>query len=419
MNFRPNPLLYGANEDFYSTFRLVVTMRSKVDYETFSRSVELAMERYPYFNVCPVRKGNSLVLEYNTKHVPVFDDGRCVMLGTEESNGHLLTFGCEGKKIYLDASHYIADGMGITPLLNTVLYLYVSQLFGTEGLNCDKINMPDGPFMKEEYDYPFPEKLSEPDFCLVPRKAPENVYAPCRGEDDGDELYAYHIHIPQKAMMSIANPADGSPVSFLAVMMYRAFCRLDDNIEKPVVAHVQHQYRSVLKAPMSKHSLVSYIPVVFPQSAKGWEVERQNTIVRGQVILGSEPEADLSAIKRLISVFDDDESVSLEEKKKAMIEYTENSICHKTFGISYVGKTDWCGLDKYVEDMNAYLGEKHTKHMFIIEVLTIRDDFTITFMQKGHSTRYVDAFVGELRSFGVPVSVDGGREYSVCDTKIP
>ena len=32
MFFKPNPLLYGAHEDFLSTFKLVVTMRDDVDH---------------------------------------------------------------------------------------------------------------------------------------------------------------------------------------------------------------------------------------------------------------------------------------------------------------------------------------------------------------------------------------------------
>ena len=33
---------------------------------------------------------------------------------------------------------------------------------------------------------------------------------------DGEGMYAYHLHIPQRDMMSKASPLDGSPVSFLA-----------------------------------------------------------------------------------------------------------------------------------------------------------------------------------------------------------
>ena len=78
MNFqnvnKPNPLLYGANKEFFSTFRLAIRMNSTVDYDLLSRSVERVMVRYPYFCVSPERDGDNLVLRYNDRPI------RCVRL---------------------------------------------------------------------------------------------------------------------------------------------------------------------------------------------------------------------------------------------------------------------------------------------------------------------------------------------------
>ena len=109
-------------------------MSAPVNYDALLKAVETAMPRYPYFCVSPERDENDILLEYNPRPVPVFNDGRCVVLGSEECNGLLLFFGCEGNRIFLNASHYIADGMGIDPLLKTVLYFYVAELYGTENL---------------------------------------------------------------------------------------------------------------------------------------------------------------------------------------------------------------------------------------------------------------------------------------------
>lgn len=419
MKFRPNPLLYGSNENFYGSFRIAVTMRSEVDHDVLSRSVEKAMVRYPYFSVSCEKEGNSLILKSNSRPVPVFNDAHCAILGSEESNGHLLTFGCEKNKIFLDISHYVADGMGVDPLLKTVLYLYVSELYGNEGLAFEKINMPNDAVNEEEYEYPFFEEPRELDPMYMPKKAPSEVYALDPNSFDEDGLYAYYLHIPQKAMMTKANPSDGSPVSYLSVMLFRAFCSLDSNIDLPVVGHVQHQYRFALKTPMNRHSLVSYVSAVLPAKANKWEIDQQNTVIRGQIILGSEVTADLGAVNRLIEAFPDRDDVSLEEKERSMREYIENSICGKTFGISYVGKAEWYGMDKYVEDIHVYIGEKDTKNMLLLEVMTIGEDFSITFMQSGRGRRYVDAFIEQLNAFDIPANVVGEGRYSLCVTRIP
>ena len=145
----------------------------------------------------------------------------------------------------------------------------------------------------------------------------------------------------------------------------------------------------------------------------------QNTVVRGQILLDSEKSAELNAVNRLLAAFPDGENVSLEEKERAMRKYIENSILGKTFGISYVGKMDWCGLDRHVEDIHVYIGEKNNPGMLLIEVMTIGEDFTVTFMQGGRGRRYVDAFMEQLRSFDIPVSLVGEERYALCDTKIP
>ena len=416
MYFKPNPLLYGANEDFFSAFRLAIRMKDTVDYDLLSRSVEKVRVRYPYFCVFPEREGEKLVLRYNEAPLPVFPDDRTVTLGSNDSRGHLISFGCKDKTIFIDASHYIADGMGIDPLMKSLLWLYASERYGTEGLETNRIRMPDSSLCDEEYAYPFPDRVIEAEGIDIIPEAPKEAYGLESEAFDNDGLYAYHLHIPQKAMMAKASSSDGSPVSFLSVMLYRAFHRLDHSIDKPIVAHVQHQYRAVLRAPMSHHSLVNYIPVTMSPRLRKWDVEKQNTVVRGQVILKGGYEADIAAVNRLIEAFSSEASFT--DRKDAMARYAEDSICGKTFGISYVGKMDWCGLERYVEDLHAYIGEKHTKNMLLVEVMTVGEDFSLTFMQSGRGDKYISAFIEEMRALDIPITLVGEERYNLCDTEL-
>jgi hypothetical protein len=416
MDFKPNPLLYGANEDFFSTFRLAIRMKETVDYDALSRSVERVRVRYPYFCVSPEREGENLVLRYNARPLPVFPDDRTVTLGSHESGGHLFSFGCKDKTIFIDASHYLADGMGVDPLMKSLLCSYVSERYGADGLETARIRMPDSPVGDGEHAYPFPDRAMHTDGQSPLSQTPQEAYGLDAAAFDEDGFYAYHLHIPQKAMMARASSSDGSPVSFLSVLLYRALHRLDPSITEPVVAHVQHQYRAALRAPMSHHSLVSYIPVTLAPRLNQWDVEKQNTVVRGQVILRGGMEADFASIDRLIEAFPDE--APLAEKKVAMARYAEDSICGKTFGISYVGKMDWCGLEPYVEDLHAYIGEKHTKNMLLIEVMTVGEDFSLTFMQSGRGETYLSAFMEEIRAQEIPVRLVGEERYKLCNTDL-
>ena len=416
MKFKPNPLLYGANEDFLSTFRLAIRMKDTVDYDILSRSVEKAIVRYPYFCVFPEREDENIVLRYNNQPVPVFRDDRTVTLGSEESRGHLISFGCKNNTIFIDCSHYLVDGMGVSPLMMSLLYLYVSERYGVEELKAERIRMSDSPICDGEHIYPFPDRAINNEELRILPKEPDEVYDLDPAVFDEKGLYAYHLHIPQNEMMAKASSSDGSPVSFLSVLLYRALHRLDHNIDKPVVAHVQHQYRAVLRTPMSHHSLVNYISVAMAPRLNKWDVEKQNTVVRGQVILKGDKDSDIASINRLIEAFPNESS--FDDKKGAMAHFAEKSVLGKTFGISYVGKMDWCGLEHYVEDLHAYIGEKHTKNMLLIEVMTVGEDFSLTFMQSGKGEKYLNAFMDEIRSLGISVNLVGEERYNLCNTNL-
>ena len=79
---------------------------------------------------------------------------------------------------------------------------------------------------------------------------------------------------------------------------------------------------------------------------------------------------------------------------------------------------DWCGLDRYVEDMHAYLGEKHTKNMLIVEIMTVGDNFSLTVMQSGKGEKYLNAFIEEIRSLDIPIRLVGEGRYKLCDTSL-
>ncbi len=123
------------------------------------------------------KNGENIELQFNEAPVPVFKDDRCVVLGTKESGGHLLAFGCEGRRIFLHVSHYIADGMSICPLLLSVLYLYISSKYGEDGLNSKRILMPSSPISDAEYAYPFHDAPALADDEAVQGNALKQVYS--------------------------------------------------------------------------------------------------------------------------------------------------------------------------------------------------------------------------------------------------
>ena len=113
------------------------------------------------------------------------------------------------------------------------------------------------------------------------------------------------------------------------------------------------------------------------------------------MILKGGKEADIASINRLIEAVTSEASFA--DKKEAMARYSGESILVKNFGISYLGKMDWCGLERYVNDLHSYIAEKDTKNILLIEVMNVGAAFSLAFMQSGRGEKYLNAFSEELR----------------------
>jgi hypothetical protein len=54
--------------------------------------------------------------------------------------------------------------------------------------------------------------------------------------------------------------------------------------------------------------------------------------------------------------------------------------------------------------------------MLIVEVMTVGEDFSLTFMQSGKGEKYLNAFIEELHALDISASIVGEERYKLCDT---
>ena len=81
---------------------------------------------------------------------------------------------------------------------------------------------------------------------------------------------------------------------------------------------------------------------------KSMDIERLNTAVRGQIILGSDPAGDIEAINGMIKLGAYMRTLSMEGKKQTMLGAVAGSLAPHTFGISYTGRISWGGMERYL-----------------------------------------------------------------------
>ena len=64
--------------------------------------------------------------------------------------------------------------MGVDPLMKSLLYMYVSECYGAEGLNAEQIRMPDSAVCDGEHIYPFPNSaINVEELCVLPKESKE------------------------------------------------------------------------------------------------------------------------------------------------------------------------------------------------------------------------------------------------------
>ena len=121
--------IYETDETDPHTFRISIKLKDMVDGDVLRRAVDTTMVRYPYFRVRACLDGEEVCFEDNPEPMPVIHTDKRIVLGSEQTSGHLLAF-CYWKNwLYIDIFHGMTDGGGIAPVLKTLLYYYCSMYY--------------------------------------------------------------------------------------------------------------------------------------------------------------------------------------------------------------------------------------------------------------------------------------------------
>lgn len=417
MHYQVIPLFYAANEYFKNTIHFCIELIEEVDPDALQYAAAQAQIRYPYYSVKIIREKEEYVLAENDLPFVISESPVC--LNSAESNYHLVAFSAKDRTISVDISHFICDGNGLAPLVKTLMYYYIEHRYGTEGIDTSSIRLVSDPVLKGEYQYPFPDQPipQEEELALQPKAWDPFVFADSFFDPDGS--YAYNLQVKQKDLMHYAKANDGSPLSFISVMMYKALMALFPEQEKDVVFMVPHEYRAALAAPLSHESLARVFYVVLRAKDQAKDIELLNTAVRGQVILGSDVSEDFKAINGLIQLGAYFQTLSLNEKKKTMIGIISNTITPHTFGISYTGKVEWGGMEAYIRDVHPYAGEKRFSGLISAEIFTLGEFFTITLFQPGRNPAFAQEVMNAFATCGIDCRLTSEERYQLSGFMIP
>ena len=421
MWYKVNNLMYAAGADLAGTIRLAITLTEPVDAGALENALRTAARRYPYFAVKLVRCGDEYRMLPNDRPFVVSPRGQTVTLGSEQSNGHLFAFACEGRRLYVDMSHFATDGQGSFPFVKTLLYYYLSEkhpgaVFDTKSIPLAGGDVP----AAEADDDPWPkEPLPEEPLGRITR--PQAVFRPddlSGGRDSMDEWTSFVFRIPQKELMAFASSRDGSPATFIASLMYLSVTGCCPDNRLPVVCGMQHQFRKALGKPFSHLCHVNVVPIVYPDSARGFDIEKLNTMARGRLIIGADDCNDALTVNEHIRNDALIAGMPLSRRREHMRQAVLRGIGENTFDVSYTGQVPWSGLDRYVTAVAPCFDLKLSGGLSI-EIFSVGGVFCVNIMQRCGTSRYVDGFARLLTENGVAYEADPPERFRVCGFSLP
>jgi hypothetical protein len=109
--------------------RYQVTLKDAVDGALLQQALDAARAKAPYYFQKPVWEKKLLHLEPSDAPCPVRQGSAKPEFPDE--NGFTVALSYEGKVVYFDWFHFLADGRGIAPFLTMVLQFYCNLQYGT------------------------------------------------------------------------------------------------------------------------------------------------------------------------------------------------------------------------------------------------------------------------------------------------
>ena len=221
----------------------VFVFHDDIDIDILKASVEKALKLFPEFAVRPVIKDGCLYYEENDAPAPVFDDKHISYFGTDDTNGYIFRFECQGKTLEMSCYHALADAVGLSVFIRTWLYFY---------LQSKGRKMPEG----DEAAKTFGIRLSEKDLPDMNRQDTLDPYrafgdADCKPEWSYDNPGAFvvpepvygdtenkfrisYIDLPLPDFLAKTKEYGVSVVPMLAALVARALDKTYDRGGKPI-----------------------------------------------------------------------------------------------------------------------------------------------------------------------------------------
>ena len=415
-------LLYETRKNAPSNtnIRFALEITEDVNGDVLRVAVNEAIKRYPYFSVRVEIRDGAYILVPNALPIVVMETRYpAVPLGSEEVNHHLNYIDYSDDMIYFNVSHSITDAAGYIPFVKSVLYQYLIRVHD-EPLSPEGILLPDSEFLPGEFDFPEAGSLPESDFSYKREQKmgyfpAEDYIQAMRNPDYRNEGY-YCITMKQREFMKYIHSNDASPAAILSVLMFKALAPLFPEEADTFSAGIAFNFRKDVDCPRAYHSISTVLHAVYKRSYLDFPVDKLGTITRGMITLQTQPENSVIHMKDALKFYEQVDALKTVEEKRdfCLKEGLFTKGCKDTYNVSYVGRTDFGSMGKYVRSLNTLAYGN-----LLVEINAIGNMFYITLNQMVKTEKYIRAFLDTLLDTGLTYSVSNYRIKNIAPLVLP
>lgn len=413
-----DPTFYLCSKEMPFTIRIQTTLRSPVQPAALTAALTRAMRRYRHFAMQVVEQGGEWLAAQNPRPPVVYPGPAVRPLGSDGVNGHLIAVSYDGREVNFYCSHVIADGAGLFPFIKSVLYFYLSDLYGVPA-DAEDLRTDDTPLFPDECTNPYPEERMA---AAVPLALPPT--GPFFRLTDGGfvndrQNTVYRFSVSQAEVMRFNHDNDGSPCALVSSLMTRAIWALHPEVTADIVSAVSFNWRPALGCPHNHRMLCSAIPLRYPVRLRKAPIAHLCTCSRGMVTVQSQPENVLyHAQQRRIRMENLLALPGTAAKQAALAPAALSDAVNNTFSVSYVGRLGLGSMEPYIESMYN-ITDGSTYQTVFIEISSVNGRFDIAFLQGFSSDVYYRAFLEQLRLCGIGYTEDGVMPFGTPTIELP
>ncbi len=229
--------------------------------------------------------------------------------------------------------------------------------------------------------------------------------------------YYYEIIIPAEKFMEYARSIDGSPNTILAAFFFKTIARYFPAKPDDILSgRIADDYRNDIGADESYRDFTRLLHIRYTRDMENDPIEKLNRMARGAVILQMQPELSCERYRQVEEIHKGiDAQPDLKSRKKYAAKHSLfRSDARDVFNVSYVGQTDWGGMEEYISEIHTI-----TDGDFMLEVNALKDKFCLCFQLINKDRAPVDLFCKVLEEEGLPYTLSEMKTRYLPDIKLP